>query len=417
MRRPRILIIPITFLIVAALACTSPLSPPRLTPTPRPTSTPYPTQILPTQIPTQAGPPTPTPLPGPFGPTGYPPNVDPLTGQIVADPSVLNRRPLLIKVSNESPKVRPQSGLSFADNVWEYQMEGYAQTRFTAVYYSQTPDRVGSVRSARLIDVENLVDMYGGILVYSGGSSNRYAPGTPPRVDEMVNASPWVKRVVTQDYLPRVGVSYDAPYFKRLDFPSAAIPEYHKLFTFPAQVWNLAVQKGLNDRPNLDGLVFNYTAPGGGAPATKAIVDYPGKGPKHTWNWDAGSGTWLSSTEDQEAGTPEAPDMDLLTGKPLGFDNVVIVQAQESNADFLEEEPTASLPEGLASVRIVLNGQGLCTLLRDGQRFDCIWKRADKGGMMQFFDVNNNPMPFKPGNTFFNVVSSTYAKPTVTFAP
>jgi hypothetical protein len=412
MRRLTIAIIPPAFLILAALACTSPLSPPRLTPTPRPTSTPYPTQIPPSPFPTQTPPPQPTALPGPFGPTGYPPNVDPLTGQIAADPNVLNRRPLLVKVSNESPKVRPQSGLSFADNVWEYQMEGYALTRFTAVFYSQTPDRVGSVRSARLIDVENLVDMYGGILVFAGGSSNRYAPGTPPRIDELVNAAPWAKRVVTQDYIPRVGISYDAPYFKRLDFPTANIPDYHKLFMFPSEVWKLATQKAFNDRPNLDGLVFNYKPPAGGTPTTQAIVDYPGKGPKHTWNYAAASGTWLSSTEDEEAGTTDAPDMDLLTGKQLGFDNVVVVQAILQDADFLEEEQF-----NLYSVRITLNGQGQCTLLRDGRRFDCIWKRADKGGMMQFFDVNNNPMAFKPGNTWFNVVSISYAKPKVSFAP
>ena len=412
MRRLKHLITPLALLFIAALACSSPFASTQPTPTPRPTSTPYPTQFLPSSTPLISQPATATPLPGPFGPSGYPPNVDPLTGLVVPDPSVLNRLPMLIKVSNESPKVRPQSGLSFADQVWEYQMEGYALTRYTAVFLSQAPEHVGSVRSARLIDVEALVDMYTGILVYSGGSSNRYAPGTPPRVDELVNASPWVKRVVTQDYLPRVGVSYDKPYFQRLDLPTADIPDYHKLFAFPAEIWKLADQKSFNGKANLDGLVFNYTPPGGGTATNVAAIDYPGKGPKHTWTYDKNSNKWLSSTEDQQEGTPDAPDKDLITGQQLAFDNVVVVQAIESDADFLEEEQF-----NLMSVRIQLDGQGQCTLLRDGQRFDCIWKRTPKSGMMQFFDANNNPIAFKPGTTWFNVVSSNVAKPTVTYTP
>jgi hypothetical protein len=335
-----------------------------------------------------------------------------LTGLIVSDPNILNRRPLLIKVSNESPTVRPQSGLSFADHVWEYQMEGYALTRFTAVIYSQTPERVGSVRSARLVDIESLVDMYGGILVYSGGSSNRYTPGTPPRINELMNAQPWVQRVVTQDYLSRVGVSYDAPYFARLDFPRADIPDYHKLFAISTEIWKLATEKAFNDRPNLDGLTFNAAIPAGGIAANQASIDYPGRGPMRTWRWDVGSGKWLSSTEDQQAATPDTPDTDSITGKQLAFDNVVIIYAIAYDGDFIEDEK-ANLP----SVHIELFGEGQCVLLRDGQRFDCIWKRADKGGQIQIFDVNNNIIPLKPGTTWFNVISSNIAKPVVAFVP
>jgi hypothetical protein len=406
------LITSILVLTLASLACASPFAPKPPTPTALPTSTPYPTQFLPSPTPLIAEGPTATTLPGPYGPTGYPPNVDPLTGLTVADPAVLNRRPLLIKVSNESPVVRPQSGMSFADHVWEYQMEGYALTRYTAVFLSQTPERVGSVRSARLIDIDALVDMYGGVLVYSGGSTNRHAPGTPPRVNELMNAAPFVQRVVTQDYLPNIGAAYDQPYFQRLDFPSAAIPEYHRLFAIPAEIWKLATEKNFNDRPNLDGLMFNFAPPAGGTATTAVAIDYPGKGPKKTWTYNQPANKWTSETEDQQAATPSTPDVDLITNQPLAFDNVVVVYAFHSDSDFLEDEKA-----NLASVRIQLNGEGQCVLLRDGQRFDCIWKRADKGGQLQFFDVNNNPLAFKPGNTWFNVVSSNIAKPTVTFAP
>ncbi len=47
---------------------------------------------------------------------------------------------------------RPQFGLSQADVVYEYLMEGYGITRFSAIYYGQPSSQIGPVRSARLIN-------------------------------------------------------------------------------------------------------------------------------------------------------------------------------------------------------------------------------------------------------------------------
>jgi len=68
-----------------------------------------------TKVPTATATPTPsatpTPQPVQYGPTNFPDNVDPLTGLIVADPSILNRRPVMVKVSNFPPWGRPHAGL------------------------------------------------------------------------------------------------------------------------------------------------------------------------------------------------------------------------------------------------------------------------------------------------------------------
>ncbi|MBL8156793.1 MAG: DUF3048 domain-containing protein, partial [Anaerolineae bacterium] len=52
--------------------------------------------------------------------------------------------------------------------VWEYETEG-GVTRFAAIYRSNAPGKIGSVRSARLIDLE-LIPMYNALLAYSGTS-------------------------------------------------------------------------------------------------------------------------------------------------------------------------------------------------------------------------------------------------------
>ena len=95
---------------------------------------------------------------------------NPLTGELMTNPADLQRRPLAVKLSNSPPSyTRPQSGLNQADLVFEHTTEGNI-TRFTAIFYGQTPEKVGPIRSARLIDVE-LPAMYDAALFYSGTST------------------------------------------------------------------------------------------------------------------------------------------------------------------------------------------------------------------------------------------------------
>ncbi len=403
----------VRFIVIAALFALAlagcgpqvdPLAPPTLTPL---LPTPAGGAAVPaTAAPTAEQPAAPTDAPATqapevTGPEVYPENVNPLTGLPVADPAVLNRRPILVKVSNESDQVRPWSGLAFADHVWEYQMEGFAQTRFTAVIYSQTPERVGSVRSTRLIDVEHLMDMYGGLLATSGGSSNMHAGG-PPRIRELLLAAPWFPRVISGDY------GFGPPYLVRIaDIPRPGIASWHTMFAVPSAIWQYADAEGLNERPALGGLAFSQAVPAGGAETVEAVVDYPGSGPKHTWRYNAGTGRWDSLTND-------VPDGDTLLpeGTPLAFDNIVVLYAIHYESDFIEDEPAQ-----LLSVGIDLMGEGRAVLLRDGQRFEVTWRRAAPDQMIQLTDAGGAAVPLKPGTTFFNVVSTNIFPPEVAFSP
>ncbi|MCD4739031.1 MAG: DUF3048 domain-containing protein, partial [Anaerolineae bacterium] len=137
-----------------------------------PTAAPTPTRtVKPAATPTAratAVPPTATPTAVVAAPsnvlTPFPPGVNPLTGLKVADPEMLEHIPLAIKISN-SPAVRPQSGLNSADILFEHYAEGNI-TRFTGIYYGTYPERVGSVRSGRLIDLE-IPAMYQGVFAFS----------------------------------------------------------------------------------------------------------------------------------------------------------------------------------------------------------------------------------------------------------
>jgi hypothetical protein len=78
--------------------------------------------------------------------------------------------PLLVQIENLDA-ARPQSGLSTASIVYEYDTEG-GITRFTGIWFTPPPaaDGVGPVRSARLVSLR-LDRIYGGVLLYSGASN------------------------------------------------------------------------------------------------------------------------------------------------------------------------------------------------------------------------------------------------------
>jgi len=65
-------------------------------------------------------------------------NINPLTGEPVADPSLLDIPAVLISISHFPATARPQAGLSFAPFVYEYYITEGA-TRFLAVFYGEFP--------------------------------------------------------------------------------------------------------------------------------------------------------------------------------------------------------------------------------------------------------------------------------------
>lgn len=313
-------------------------------------------------------PPPPSPTPAEAAP--FPPDVNPLTGLKVPDPSVLNRRPLAIKISNYPPVVRPQSGVDRADLVFEHYAEGGA-TRFTAVFLSQDAEPVGSVRSARLIDLE-IPAMYQAVLAYSGASEG---------VKARIRASDIFRWALSPDF----GVG--EPVFWRI--PREGLPLEHTLFTSTRRLWEEAARRGLNDRPRLQGMAFSERPPAGGRPVSTLVIPY--RVEPVTWRYDAASGRWLRWTAGQ-------PHRDALTGRQLSAANVVVVYAHHQTTDILEDRL------GNYSIEIQIWGSGPAQIFRDGQGFDGQWRRPRREAMLTFYDSQGRPIPLKPGNTWFEVV-------------
>ena len=98
----------------------------------------------------------------------------PLTGTPAPGGVVPDRPALAIKIDNYSlgpapAEARPQSGLDYADIIFEEQVEG-SITRYAAVFQCrEAPGTVGPVRSARWTDIQMLSQLGHPIFVHVGG--------------------------------------------------------------------------------------------------------------------------------------------------------------------------------------------------------------------------------------------------------
>jgi len=112
---------------------------------------------------------------------------DPLTGEKCL---VLPSRPVMVSTDNDSSLARPQSGLSYADIVYEVPAEGGA-TRLEPIYYSKVPKTVGPCRSARPYIVD-IAREYKVVFVHHGWSPQAKAylkSGKIPYLNAMTNGS------------------------------------------------------------------------------------------------------------------------------------------------------------------------------------------------------------------------------------
>jgi hypothetical protein len=297
--------------------------------------------------------------------------VNPLTGENVGDPAMLDRRPVAVKISNYPPVVRPQSGLNSADLIFEHYAEG-GVTRFTAVFYDTNVDKIGSIRSGRLIDLE-IPKMYDAAFAYSGSSG-------PVRL--MMRDSSFFDRIISPDF--------GHGGFYRAEDPNKAFE--HTLFTDTPRLRAILEERGLNNRPQFtSNMAFSSEPPAGGTAASSIELNYIGT--NAFWQYNAASGDYLRWTDG---------DMhtDANSGEQVRVKNVIVLAAHHQDTDILED----NVGGGHYSIQIQLWGEGPVSIFRDGQRFDGRWRRDAESDMLTFYDEEGNILPLNIGRSFFQLV-------------
>jgi len=343
-----------------------------------------------TPLPTETVPPSPSATPtativrlqaaADFGETR-----NPLTGEEVEDQDVLNRRPIAVKVPNfPAGYVRPQSGLNQADLVFEHITEGPI-TRFTAIFYDETPEDVGPIRSARLIDLE-LPAMYDAALAYSGSSI-----GVAQRLGD-------------SDFRERILRSNTPGYYRTGENK----PYEHTLYGDPTLWWEALAERGENRAPVLANyMAFSSEPPTGGEPVTHITVDYRGRAIAD-WDYDPENGRYWRESDGEV-------HVDENTGEQLNFANVVVVFAHHQINYSICETQIGDTCQAF-STEIQIWGEGPALIFRDGRQYEATWHRAQREQPLTFTDASGESIPLAIGNTWFQMVPDDYIDP-VTVEP
>jgi hypothetical protein len=231
--------------------------------------------------------------------------------------------------------------LSSADLVFEHFAEG-GITRFTAVFYGKMPERVGSVRSGRLIDLE-IPAMYQAVFSFSGASSGVK--------DQMRASDLFPNQIVAPDF----GVG--EPYFYRV--PREGVAFEHTLFADPESLHALAAERGVDKRPDFPSLMASRgpASRRGMTDITYFEVNYLTGTCTAEWRYDSTKGAWLRSTVGQ-------PHTDYLTGEQLAFPNVIVLYANHVETDIWRIPGVAAICRFRSRsgdpIRLWSSGMGRC---------------------------------------------------------
>ncbi len=285
-----------------------------------------------------------------------PTNLNPLTGLLPLDPALMERRPLAIKVANYPRYIRPQSGLTLADNVYEYYIEA-GLTRFIAVFYGNNSEWVGPVRSGRYFD-ENIQRMYHAYLVF------KFAD---PRVESHLETTSDVAPFLV---VPSLG---SCPPFQLMT--SRHIEVYNNSY-FRMPLWeDCVLRNGLdNQRQAIRNGFFSESAPLSELQGTQLFTYYSADS-YSKWLYDSETKQYLryQETDDTRNDKPEKyePLIDQMTGETVHASNVVYVLAYHTFSNTFDQEDEV--------YQIDLTGSGEAYVFRDGIGISARWIRTNQG--------------------------------------
>ena len=282
--------------------------------------------------------------------------VMPLTGLPITDPAVAARPAVVVKISND-PGARPQSGLEFADIVFE--AWGAGPTRFATVFQSKDAPKVGPIRSARTQDVDLVGSFNGAVFACSGGNNGAIAA---------IRGSDLL--VLTESQGP--GWYLD----KNRHRP-------HATFNDTASLRSNAAP----DRPG-PAVQFKYRAAGVAATGdSSAGFKLHIEAVHAQWDFDAASNTYERSQD----GHPHV----LANGDRVAFKNVVVLWI-----DYGHSTADGRAPDG----GTIGSGDGV--VFTNGKQIPAHWSRSDRLQPISLTDATGNPVLLTQGTTWFELANS-----------
>ncbi len=301
------------------------------------------------------------------------------------------RRPLGIMVENHT-EARPQSGLSSADVIYEAVAEG-GITRFLTIFYCEDAAYVGPVRSARIYFLR-ILEGYGENPLYAhvGGANT---DGPADALGEIDQLGWGLYNDLNQFAVPFPNFWRD---YERL--PNRATE--HTVYTNTTKLWDFAKakrnltnidKKGKKWDVNFEKWKFiddaKESEKGTVAKISFGFWNLFAKDYGVEWTYDAKSNSYKRANGG-------SAHLDKNTGKPLEAKNVVIVFANESEANDGYEHGQHLL------YKIIGSGNGL--VFQNGKAMKITWNKKTEESSMKFFDETGKEVSLVRGVIFVEIL-------------
>lgn len=300
-------------------------------------------------------------------------------------------RPLGVMIENHS-EARPQSGLSSADVIYEAVAEG-GITRFLTVFYCQSAEEVGPVRSARTYFLD-FISEYGASPLYAhvGGANT----DGPANALGQIESYGWAGINDLNQFsigFPTFWRDYD-----RLGHTAATEHTMYstteKLLKFAATDRKLGVEdkNGISWTKGFVSYDFKDDAPKAERPVSQKV---------HLEFWSTSQDYFIDWVYDPltnlyKRNNGGAPHIDRNTNKQLTTKNIVVLSMIESNANDGYENNLHLL--------FRTKGTGKANVFMDGKQITGTWRKDSRTSRTLLFDSTGLQIKFDRGTIWFEIL-------------
>jgi len=309
---------------------------------------------------------------------------NPLTGVLYSPKAApwVDKRPLAVMVNNHID-ARPQSGLIYADVVYEIVAEG-GITRFIPFFLTNTPEKIGPVRSARDYYLMLVKELGDAMIMHIGWSPQALTAieTWPVRSLGRGNAQFWREN-------PRNVASEHTAYVNAVDLRELG-DELGWEGTKDFIVWKFKNDSPVITAPIPEGEGCDITS----AYCTPLTIDFWYKGDYSAiFKYNPDNNSYLRYTGYDQEGAPIS-HADQETGEQVEVKNVIV--------QFAVELPIEGDDKNRLSYALIGSGTGL--VFMDGTVVEVTWSKGDRDSRTLFYDINGNEMEFNRGQFWISVV-------------
>lgn len=300
-------------------------------------------------------------------------------------------RPLGIMVENHQ-EARPQSGLSSADVIYEAIAEG-GITRFLSVFYCQSAEEVGPIRSARTYFLD-FISEYGAnpLYVHVGGANT---DGPADALSQIENYG-WAELNDMNQFsigFPTFWRDYD-----RLGHPAATEHTMYstteKLLKFAATSRKLKVEDedGVSWTKGFVPYSFKEDASTSNRPTAQTIhLEFWTTNPAYAVDW-----TYEPIANIYKRNNGGVAHIDRNNNKQLTAKNIVVLKMIESHAN-----------DGYENNQHLLyrtKGSGKANIFMDGKQIIGTWRKDSRTARTLLFDSAGSAIKFDRGTIWFEIL-------------